>query len=286
MAGTSKSNVQENQGLSRRQVEARLAADGVVILPPADVLACMDAVRSLELDIKTTILDPWYNKGLGGVREDYEEFILQLLHIAGAISDHVFLWGFPEIIAPFVTKIPEPLSLVSWLTWYYKNSPSVIRGWRSSQNACLHLSRPGARLYPEHFLNAAQQRLREQGKLRYMPGPTSVIEEPLIVGFVGRREKTGHPSQKPVAVFEKLILMTTAEGDLVFDPMCGSGTTGDAVLKLGRRAILSDISEDYTRIAESRLGISRLGAVGGVKPHRAKRCPEESAGALFDQHAD
>jgi site-specific DNA-methyltransferase (adenine-specific) len=209
-----------------------------------------------------------------------------LLPIAGAISDHIFLWGFPEIIAPFITKIPEPLSLVSWLTWYYKNSPSVIRGWRSSQNACLHLSRPGARLYPEHFLNAAQQRLREQGKLRYMPGPTSVIEEPLIVGFVGRREKTGHPSQKPVAVFEKLILMTTAESDLVFDPMCGSGTTGDAVLKLGRRAILSDISEDYTRIAENRLGISRLGAVGRVKPHRAKRCPEESAGALFDQHGD
>jgi DNA modification methylase len=290
MGGTTNSNVQEGQGLAGKQVEARLAADGVVVLPPADVLACMEAVRSLGLDIKTTILDPWYNKGVGGVREDYDEFILQLLRAAGRISDHVFLWGFPEIIAPFVRNIPEPLSLVTWLTWYYKNSPSVIRGWRSSQNACLHLSRPGAKLYPEHFLNAAQKRLREQGKLRYMPGPTSVIEESLIVGFVGRREKTGHPSQKPIAVFEKLILMTTLEGDLVFDPMSGSGTTGDAALRLGRRAILSDLSEDYTQIAEGRLGLSRLGAAGRVKGHaptiKAKRSAEECAGDLFCHHED
>jgi site-specific DNA-methyltransferase (adenine-specific) len=93
-----------------------------------------------------------------------------------------------------------------------------------------------------------------------MPGPTSVIEEALLVGFCGRKEQTGHPAQKPVAVFKQLILMATAPDDLVIDPMSGSGTTGVAALELDRRAILCDASEEYTQIAEGRLGVLRVGS--------------------------
>jgi site-specific DNA-methyltransferase (adenine-specific) len=70
--------------------------------------------------------------------------------------------------------------------------------------ACLHLSHPHAKLYPEHFSNDRQNELKRNGKLRYVPGPASVIEAPLLVGFVGRHEQTGHPAQKPVAVYEPI----------------------------------------------------------------------------------
>jgi site-specific DNA-methyltransferase (adenine-specific) len=239
-------------------IRSSINEKGLVILPPLDAKSSFHLINQLEIRPKTTILDPWYNKGIGGTREDYKEHIIDLLKTAGLISDHVFFWGFPEIVARFIESIPEPLELVTWLTWYYKNNPSVIRGWRSSQNACLHLSRAGAQLYPEHFLNTAQKQLQFEKKLRYMPGPTSVIEEALLVGFVGKKQKTAHPAQKPVAVFSKLILMTTKEGDLVFDPMSGSGTTGEAARELGRAAILSDVSEEYTKIAEKRLGVERV----------------------------
>jgi len=268
-------------GLSaRREIERALQQNQVAILPPLDVIENLNLVKRLGIEPKLIILDPWYNKGFGGFRSDYDEFILELLSISGSIAEHIFLWGFPEIIARFVDKLPVPLTLLAWLTWYYKNNPSVIRGWRSSQNACLHLSRPNAILYPEHFLNEAQRKLKDQGKLRYMPGPTTVIEEPLptqlnlfqepeltptdvieaplLVGFVGRNEQTGHPSQKPVAVMEKLILMTTKEDDLVFDPMSGSGTSAVAAVKNLRRCLICDHSEDYTKIAEKRLGIQRI----------------------------
>ena len=52
--------------------------------------------------------------------------------------------------------------------------------------------------------------------------------------------------------------MTTKPGDTVLDPMCGSGTTGAVCAKLGRKAILCDISEEYTQITERRLGIERV----------------------------
>jgi site-specific DNA-methyltransferase (adenine-specific) len=254
----------------RRGIDGNWADGGVAVLDALDVLDTLHLARVLDLRPKVVMLDPWYNKGVGGTRDDYRMFILELLEQAASITEHVFLWGFPEIVAYFVDRLPASLTLVAWLTWYYKNNPSVIRGWRSSQNACLHLARPGAPLYPQHFLNAAQRQKLAQGKLRYMPGPTSMIEEPLIagpgdviqepllVGFVKRDEQTGHPAQKPVAVFEKLILMTTQEGELVLDPMCGSGTTGAAVRNLGRRAILCDHSDEYIRLTEARLGVTRV----------------------------
>ena len=260
---------QDSLGEARQTIQKSLDADGAALLPPMDVLLSLKLMQELGFGVQATIIDPWYNKGIGGVREDYKEYVLNVLSCAGTVSKHVFFWGFPEIVAPFVEAIPEPLHLVAWLTWYYKNNPSVIRGWRSSQNACLHLAHPEARLYPEHFLNDKQKQLQSQGKLRYMPGPTSVIEEvlpgtddvieqSLLVGFVGRKEQTGHPAQKPSPVFEKLFLMTTQAGDLVYDPMSGSGTTGVAARKLERRAIISDLSEDYTQMAERRLGIKRV----------------------------
>ena len=53
-------------------------------------------------------------------------------------------------------------------------------------------------------------------------------------------------------------MMTTQAGDLVFDPMSGSGTTGEAALKLGLTAIIADQSEEYTQFAEKRLRIERI----------------------------
>lgn len=219
----------------------------------------MDVLETLAMvdkAVTATILDPWYNKGVGGVREDYNEWLNTVVAKAARISQHVFVWGFPEIVYRVMDNLPYDFSLVAWLTWYYKNCPSVMRGWRSAQYTCLHISRHDAKLYPEHFLNEAQKDKLKQGKLRYMPGPPSVIEVPLNIGFVGKNEQTGHPAQKPVKVIEPLILMTTQEGDLVLDPMCGSGTTGVVCKKLGRRAILCDESEHWLELANQRISMT------------------------------
>jgi site-specific DNA-methyltransferase (adenine-specific) len=226
----------------------------VTVLPPADVF---ESLKSLETPVRVIMLDPWYNKGFGGVRNDYDEWLANLVSLSGELADHVYVWGFPEIVWRLLNQLPPSLSLVTWLTWYYKNCPSVIRGWRSAQYTCLHLARPTAKLYPEHFLNDAQLEKQSQGKLRYMPGPPSVIDVPLNIGFVGREEQTGHPSQKPEKVYEPLYLMTTKPGDVVVDPMCGSGTTGAVCAELGVRSILCDASEEYTAMAEARLGVTR-----------------------------
>ncbi len=225
----------------------------VTILPPQDVF---DTLAQVD-HVACTILDPWYNKGYGGARPDYHEWLSRVLTATARVSDHIYLWGFPDIIHKALDYLPKGTKLVAWLTWYYKNCPSVIRGWRPAQFTCLHISQDKARLYPEHFLNGVQKERFENGKMRFVPGPPSVIETSLLVGFVGRKEQTGHPSQKPVKTIEPLVLMATREDDTVLDPFCGSGTTGIVCRDLGRHSILCDASEEYTEMTEKRLGIKR-----------------------------
>lgn len=228
----------------------------VETLPPGDVLATLDAAPN---GVATTILDPWYNKGVGGHRDDYNDWLSAVIVAAAKVSQHIFVWGFPEIVAHQVARIPPDFKLVAWLTWYYKNCPSVIRGWRSAQNACLHLSTEAAKTYPEHFLNGSQLERWKSGKMRFVPGPPTVLEVPLNVGFVGKDEQTGHPAQKPLSVIKPLILMTTKESDLVLDPMCGSGTTGEASVQLNRRAILCDESAEWINVTKERVERSYRG---------------------------
>ena len=67
------------------------------------------------------------------------------------------------------------------------------------------------------------------------------------------QEAKGHPAPFPCKLAEDHILSWTNEGDLVVDPMCGSGTTCKVAQAQNRRFIGIDISEEYCAIARSRL---------------------------------
>ena len=65
--------------------------------------------------------------------------------------------------------------------------------------------------------------------------------------------KSLHPTQKPVALFEYLIKTYTNEGDLVLDNVAGSGTTGVACQNLNRKYILIEKEEEYINVIKDRL---------------------------------
>ena len=66
-------------------------------------------------------------------------------------------------------------------------------------------------------------------------------------------ERTGYPTQKPVALVERIIASSSHPEDLVLDPFCGSGTTLVAAERLGRRWIGIDSSPAAVAIARARL---------------------------------
>lgn len=66
-------------------------------------------------------------------------------------------------------------------------------------------------------------------------------------------ENTDHPTQKPEKLLAKLILASSDEGDVVFDPFLGSGTTAVTAKKLGRHYVGVEREESYCALAQKRL---------------------------------
>jgi site-specific DNA-methyltransferase (adenine-specific) len=62
-----------------------------------------------------------------------------------------------------------------------------------------------------------------------------------------------HPTQKPVALLERILQASTSEGDLVLDPFAGSGTTLLAALRLRRNAIGCELSAEFLSLSVRRL---------------------------------
>ena len=62
-----------------------------------------------------------------------------------------------------------------------------------------------------------------------------------------------HPAQKPVSLLKRLIEIFTDEGDVVIDPVAGSGTTLRAAHELGRSAYGFEISRDFVKQANEKM---------------------------------
>lgn len=86
----------------------------------------------------------------------------------------------------------------------------------------------------------------EKGKRKLANlGIADVLEVPRIRG--------GYPAEKPVALSEVLLRQSSDEGALVVDPFMGSGSTGAAALRLGRRFLGNDVADTSLEYARKRL---------------------------------
>ncbi len=73
-------------------------------------------------------------------------------------------------------------------------------------------------------------------------------------------ERTGYPTQKPLRLLERIVAASSRPGDLVLDPFAGSGTTGAAAARLGRRWLLVDRNPVAVEIARARLAAEGEGS--------------------------
>lgn len=74
-------------------------------------------------------------------------------------------------------------------------------------------------------------------------------------------EKTVHPCQFPVELIERLVLSMTEEGDAVFDPYMGVGSSVVAAVKHGRKGYGCDVVHEYVNVAWDRLHQLRAGTL-------------------------
>jgi site-specific DNA-methyltransferase (adenine-specific) len=94
----------------------------------------------------------------------------------------------------------------------------------------------------------------ENGRFR-LTHPSNLWTD-LTVPFWSMPENTDHPTQKPEKLLAKIILASSQEGDVVFDPFLGSGTTSVVAKKLNRQYIGVEIDEQFACLVEKRLALA------------------------------
>lgn len=113
-------------------------------------------------------------------------------------------------------------------------------------------------------------------------------------GHISPKERTRYPTQKPLALLERIIMASSNEGDMVLDPFCGCATTCVASEKLGRLWVGIDVSKKAYELVKMRIKKEVIGdeARGEMRlydepfyrddipartdiPHKAKPTPED-----------
>ena len=131
--------------------------------------------------------------------------------------------------------------------WEYKQIPPYKgRFWAYSRANMQEYARQNRLAYASSGMPEYKRYLDE------MPGVPLQNSWDDIVPAAGK-ENLGYPTQKPLALLERIINASSNEGDVVLDPFCGCGTAVDAAQKLGRQWIGIDVTHLSIGLIERRM---------------------------------
>ena len=136
------------------------------------------------------------------------------------------------------------------LTYEWRGYAPPAKGWRYSQETMAQLDAEGRIWYPD----SKQRRPARKRYLSENPGqiPGNIWTDiPPIATHA--KERIGYPTQKPIALLERIIRASSNPGDVVLDPFCGCATACVAAESLGRRWLGIDISPKAVELVNMRL---------------------------------
>lgn len=148
------------------------------------------------------------------------------------------------------TQAPDPIKTPSR---YYElvhegTTYKPQYGWRMSEEDLKSLIEADRIHFPNKKGNPYKKIYAHESKGK----PSTDYWDDIHSIAMGSEERV-YPTQKPVALLKRIIEMSTSPGDMVLDPVAGSGTTGVAASLLDRNYTLFDISEDAIEACKRRI---------------------------------
>lgn len=214
--------------------------------------------------------------------EEYKEFLKirffemkRILKESGNIFVHCDRTA-SHIIRTLLEDVFGVSNFQSEIIWSYKRWSNSKRGLLDSHQNIYHFSKSKKYkfnvLYTDYSLTTnidqiLQDRVRNaEGKSTYKKDEngetiyTNIkkgvpLNDVWEIPFLNpkAKERVGYPTQKPIQLLEKIIKISSDEGDLVLDPFLGSGTCAVASKLLNRNYIGFDINENAIKLANERL---------------------------------
>jgi DNA modification methylase len=181
----------------------------------------------------------------------------------------LFVLNLPKWAIHHAVYLNRHLEFRHWITWDALSDP---RGkLMPAHYALLYYTKPGAPPIfnyvkdrdirseqvvlppdsPEYCLRASCVKRRKRLGKDKKVGLSDIWFD--IHRIKHKRDRDAHPCQLPEKLMERITLLSTDSGGLVFDPFCGAGTTALAARKLGRNFVTIDLDPNYVRITEEKL---------------------------------
>lgn len=224
---------------------------------------CLSELKSInDNSVDLIIADPPCNVGKdygnNSDKQDFEEYIeftrnwlaecRRILKSSGTI--YVFI-GFRYI--SYLYQIMEKelgLNFINWISWHYTQGIGKTKGFSPRHDDILMFSKSENYKFNLDAIRIPQKYYRKINNMRGA-NPGDVWEISHI--HYCQKGRQPHPTQKPEALIERMVLASSDEGDLVVDPFSGSGTTLRVCQQLNREAIGIEVNEQFVEQTKERL---------------------------------
>lgn len=239
-----------------------------------DSLKVMDKLPRSFVDL--LIVDPPYNlnKNYNGYKfnqisdEEYEKYTINWINKAIPLlkeNASVYVccdWNSGIIIGKILS---EHLILRNRITWEREKGRGAMKNWKNSSEDIYFATKSDKYTFNLNSVKIRRRVLapyREKGRPKdwretsdgkFRDSCPSNFWGDITVPFWSMSENTAHPTQKSEKLMAKLILASSNEGDIVFDPFAGSGSSLVVAKKLGRKFLGVERNSLYGIWAQKRL---------------------------------
>ena len=234
-----------------------------------DSLKAMSQIESNSIDV--TFADPPFNlkKKYNGYKDnkdfaDYLEWCGSWLNEMVRItkpSGSIFVHNIPKWLTFYATILNQEAYFKHWISWDAPTAPMGASLQPSHYGILYYEKKPKQSKFYE--IRHPHKRCRKCGYLlKDYGGKKSQLHPfgPLISDvwtdihrIRHNKYRDEHPCQLPIHLLERIILMSSDEGDTILDPFVGTGTTVLAAKRLGRNYIGIDIDDQYASITSKKL---------------------------------
>ena len=165
----------------------------------------------------------------------------------------------------FDIYLRDKIDILSRLVWYYDSSGVQAKNYYGSlyEPILFCVKNKSKYIFNSKDILVEAKTGAKRKLIDYRKSPPQIYSPEKIPGNVWEfarvryrmDEYENHPTQKPVALLERIIKASSNEGDLILDPFSGSFTTSFVAKKLRRRSIGIECQEAYIKIGLRRLGL-------------------------------
>lgn len=238
---------------------------------------CIELLEGVEPFADLVFADPPFN--IGYKYDKYKDKVKSEKYVAwsrdwmGACVGVLkpagsFYIAIGDDYAAHIRVIGEELGLTlrNWIIWHYTFGQQTKQKFaRAHTHIFYFIKDKDNYTFNDHAVRVPSDRQLTYNDKRANPAgkmPDDVWNEYSRVCGTFKERVAWHPCQMPETLLARIIAVSSNEGDLVFDPFNGSGTTAATAVQLGRDYAGIDVSEDYVENAKKRIaGLKRKAVV-------------------------